>query len=362
MVGVTYCKSESCALTQSRNMSMGEKAHISISSDSPIQIHFPDGKGNARVNLTNIVSSGIYFVKEGYSDVEYPFSNDPNYNNLGITFVNIFLKDAIKNFSVIPGQTSVSFDVELSEDYDEDLSISLKSLIYEGHVIKNTAFDIEVLPTDSWIPKTEEVPDIKTEAKGKVCEQESCYSNKCEIIIDVKDQKKVRLYRKSSPKGKYKLVKQLYNGEEVSYEILYDKGLKPNKQYWYKIQTLDWDSKIWSKKSFAKSYWTAPEKVKVKRLGNTLRWNKVKGAVGYMVVEYWHERVGYNIFWQILTDYCEKVYLTKKRTYVFKHQIKDYEVYAIAKHNGWYYSNDNESGICKKMSGFKHSERNRHVG
>ena len=375
-IGVTYCNSESCALTQSRNMSMGEKASISITDVSPILIHFPDGKGIVNITMSNIVTSGTYSVKEGYSYVDYPFSNDPNYNNLSITFVNIRLKDSTKQISLIPGQTSISFDVELSEVCDEHLSVAIKSLIYEGHVIENTTFDIEIQPTASWIPKSEEaqiepdttetddedITDTKTEAMGKICQQCYCYSNKCKIDLVLKDQRRVRVYRKSSPKGKYKLIKQTNRDDVLDDMTIIDKGLKPNKQYWYKIQTLDWDNNIWSKKSSAKSYWTAPEKVKVKRSGNTLRWNKVKGAVGYMVVEYWKTKVGYNIFWQVLTDYYEKSYLTKKRTYSFNHQIYGYEVYAIAKHNGHYYSNNEFSPIYKKMSSFKYSEEERHVG
>ncbi len=369
-----FCNNEARATTQTCKLSMGQKSQLSVSNLNYVHIDFPDGKGKVRVNMTNITSSGTKYVTEGYKTVEYPFTNDPNYNSLNLCFVNVFISEALQYFSVIPGQTSISFDLELVEDYEESLSITLDRLSDLGFN-RVTTFDIEIQPTDSWIPKSEKVPgtqesttemdeeenitDTKTEAKGKICQQEDCYSNKCEIIIDVKEQKKVRLYRKSSKKGKYKFVKQMYNGEDLDYETFYDKGLKPNKQYWYKIETLDWDSKIWSEKSSAKSYWTAPEKVKVKRSGNTLRWNKVKGATEYMVVEYWSEKVGYNIFWQVLTDYCEKSYLTKGRTYSLKHQ-DDYDVYAIAKHGGYYYSNSGD--ISKKITGLKHYERNRHVG
>ena len=80
-----------------------------------------------------------------------------------------------------------------------------------------------------------------------------------------------------------------------------------------------------------------------------------------MVVEYWKEKVGYNIFWQVLTDFYKKSYLTKKRMYSLKHR-GEYEVYAIAKHKGFYYSNDGSSYIYKKMASFKYSERERYAG
>lgn len=391
-VGFSFCNNVARASSETIDMSMGQKRQLSVSFWDYVSIRFPDGKGKVRVSLTNIVSSGTYYVKEGYSNVEYPFRNDPNYNNLSITFVNVFLKEPIQNFSVVPGHTSVSFDVELSEGCDERLSISANFPSFGGYMLENTTFDIEIQPTDSWIPKTETVPatpesnintnvkgkqegntetdeedddedisDTKTEAMGKICQQSECYSNKCVIELEIKDQRRIRLYRKSSPKGKYKLIKQTKRDDVIGDMTVSDKGLKPNKQYWYKIQTLDWDSKIWSKKSPAKSYWTAPPKVKVKRSGNTLRWNKVKGAVGYMVVEYWKEKVGYNIFWQVLTDFYKKSYLTKKRMYSLKHR-GEYEVYAIAKHKGFYYSNDGSSYIYKKMASFKYSERERYAG
>lgn len=154
----------------------------------------------------------------------------------------------------------------------------------------------------------------------------------------------------------------MYNGGHLSYETFYDKGLKPNKQYWYKIETLGWGEKLWSEKSSSESFWTAPEKVKVKRSGNTLRWNKSKGVVGYIVVESWHTKVGYNIFWQVLTDYFEKAYLTKKRSYTLKHNVDYYDVYAIAKHKGEYYANNFEGIIFKKMSSFKFTNSERRVG
>ncbi|MCI8363518.1 MAG: hypothetical protein HFG34_00980 [Eubacterium sp.] len=380
LIGIIICGDRSWAENKELDLLMGQKSHVSITNDDVIFFNLPDGNGKVRVNISNVLSSGTFYKFENYQYVGYPFSNDPNYNRLDISFVNIYLNDSVQTFSVEPGQASVSFDLELVQEHKERFYIYIDNHTDYDVRIKNASFDIEIQPTESWVAKTEnkqgqqeevrfdqkkslqDEKEERSKVRGKILKQTYAYSRKCEIEIDVKDQKKVRLYRKSSRKGKYKFVKQMYNGEELSYETFYDKGLKPNKQYWYKIETLDWDDKLWSEKSSSESFWTAPEKVKVKRSGNTLRWNKSKGAVGYMVVESWHTEVGYNIFWQVLTDYIEKSYLTKKRSYTFKHNVDDYDVYAIAKHKGKYYANDYEGNIFKKMSSFKFTNSKRYAG
>ncbi len=380
MFAIIICGNRSWAKDKKLDLSMGQKSHVSISDYDIIYFNLPDGKGKVRVNITNVVSSGTFLKFENYRVVSYPFSNDPSYNRLDISFVNIFLNDSVQTFSVKPGQASVSFDLELVEDHEERFYIYIDNYSDHNISIKNVSFDIEIQPTESWVAKLENKQDQQEEVRfdqeeslqdekeerfkacGKILEQTCAYSRKCEIDIKVKDQRKVRLYRKSSRKGKYKLVKQMYNGGDLSYETFYDKGLKPNKQYWYKIETLGWGEKLWSEKSSSESFWTAPEKVKVKRSGNTLRWNKSKGVVGYIVVESWHTKVGYNIFWQVLTDYFEKAYLTKKRSYTLKHNVDYYDVYAIAKHKGKYYANDFEGIIFKKMSSFKFTNSERRVG
>lgn len=392
-LGFIICGDKSCAENKSITMTPGEKTHISlecVSSDA-ISVHFPDGKGTVRVNITNIVSSGTIEKFEDYKYVPYyVFNNDPSYNNLYINFVNVFLDDIVQKFEVGSGQTSISFDLELVRDYSENLTLYC---LCPNDIRKYyISFDIEIQPTESWVSKEEEElskqkekeqqseqkgkeqqseqkekeekeekkekKEKRSELRGKILDQQCSYSRKCELEIEVKDDEWVRLYRKSSKKGKYKLVKQF------KYEpcIVYDKGLKPNKQYWYKIQTRDWDKKLWSEKSSAKSFWTAPEKVKVKRSGNILRWNKPQGAVGYIVVESWHTKVGYNIFGQVLTDYFEKAYVIKGRAYSLKHNVDEYSVYAIAKHNGKYFANDYEGTMCKRMSGFNFTNSERYVG
>lgn len=368
-LGFIICGDKSCAENKSITMTLGEKAHISLDwlySDS-VSVHFPDGKGTVRVNITNIVSSGTIEKYENYKYVPYVFNNDPNYNNLSIYFVNIFLDDSVQNFEVGSGQTSISFDLELVRDYTENLTLYCRRP--DGVTGYNISFDIEIQPTENWVSKEEEEQSEKegreekeekrSELRGKISDQQCSYSRKCELEIEVKDDEWVRLYRKSSKKGKYKLVKQF---QCDLYDIVYDKGLKPNKQYWYKIETRDWDKKLWSEKSSAKSFWTAPEKVKVKRSGNILRWNKPQGAVGYIVVESWHTKVGYNIFGQVLTDYIDKAYVIKGRAYSLKHNVDEYSVYAISKHNGKYFANDYEGTMCKRMSGFKYTNSERYVG
>lgn len=387
-LGFIICSDKSCAENKSITMTPGEKTHISlecVSSDA-ISVHFPDGKGTVRVNITNIVSSGTIMKFENYKYVSYAFNNDPSYNNLYIYFVNVFLHDSLQNFEVGSGQTSISFDLELVRDYTENLT--LYCLRPDGVTGYNISFDIEIQPTESWVSKEEEErseqkekeqqseqkekeqqseqkekeekKEKRSELRGKILDQQCSYSRKCELEIEVKDDDDwVRVYRKSSKKGKYKLVKQF---QCDMYNIVYDKGLKPNKQYWYKIETRDWDKKLWSEKSSAKSFWTAPEKVKVKRSGNILRWNKPQGAVGYIVVESWHTKVGYNIFGQVLTDYIDKAYVIKGRAYSLKHNVDEYSVYAISKHNGMYFANDYEGTISKRMSGFNFTNSERYVG
>lgn len=163
MFAIIICGNRSWAKDKKLDLSMGQKSHVSISDYDIIYFNLPDGKGKVRVNITNVVSSGTFLKFENYRFVSYPFSNDPSYNRLDISFVNIFLNDSVQTFSVKPGQASVSFDLELVEDHEERFYIYIDNYSDHNISIKNVSFDIEIQPTESWVAKLENKQDQQEE-------------------------------------------------------------------------------------------------------------------------------------------------------------------------------------------------------
>lgn len=168
----------------------------------------------------------------------------------------------------------------------------------------------------------------------------------------------VRIYRKDSKNAPYKVVKEkggLWEqdwGGEYEYK---DYDVKPNHKYWYKVQTIAWDSEEWSEESEPEVFWTLPKwkSFRVKRKGNNVSWRKMKGATGYVVTETYDKFVGYNIFGQRLYDCYRKTYFTKKNKYKIKNRNYyknsiSVSVGCYVKHDGKYYCNDGDIYSSKK--------------
>lgn len=165
LFGIIICGNRSWAENKELDLLMGQKSHVSITNDDVIFFNLPDGKGKVRVNISNVLSSGTFNKFENYQYVSYPFSNDPNYNRLDISFVNIYLNDSVQTFSVEPGQASVSFDLELVQDHKESFYIYIDNHTDYDVKIKNASFDIEIQPTESWVAKTENKQDQQEEVR-----------------------------------------------------------------------------------------------------------------------------------------------------------------------------------------------------
>ena len=257
-----------------------------------------------------------------------------------------------ENYKIESGMTSFTQDVKTGNYKDNRLAV------WPGDSIESYSFDIKITNLGTYNTVSE-----NDKTSGTIDPQEDCYPNKCSVGIDTKSTygvKKVRLYRKSSKNGKYKLVKTVYDGSDLDIINITDKGLKPNKKYWYKIKTLGWWSNVWSDYSPAKTYWTCPKDVKgKKRRGNILTWKRSKGVSGYIVDVEYDKFVGYNIFGQGLIDTYTKSYFVKGTKYILKNRnIKVVSIRGYSKHNGKYYCTDGD--VVKKKKHLKDNDVTRY--
>lgn len=323
-------------------------------------IYLPTGRHKVRITISNITTSGVLEKYSGYYRTSIPFNNVSTYNNFSFSLDIGY--DESYEYTVLPGQNSLVIEATLStvEDWN-NLHYCLQTSKPEGveGYIDYSSYSFTVLLEDLGYVQTADSTKV-----GKVYKQEYADSTKCKLLYSVHEgTDKVRIYRKDSSGGKYKLIKTktMEGGEQTGEKLSFmDKGLKPNKKYWYTISTKMMDEEVWSKNAKSKIYWTAPAKVKAKKTGNVLRWNGVKGAKGYMIEELWKTKVGYNIFGQILTDYYLKSYFSKKKTYYFKHNIYGYYITPYAKHDGYYFMAG--EAIVKRKSQLKNSDYHRIVG
>lgn len=271
------------------------------------------------------------------------------------------------------------FDVDMEMEYKTSCSFSGSISRYKNKYQCTDFYIGNALPLKEWndpdvytllyttfkvkvITKSYSVPGSAAKIEEGVVG-----SNSCEFTLVFRDSdyetSKIRIYRKSSSRGKYKLIKtkkRSLGDDEMEYV---DKKLKRNKCYWYKVSTYNKETKQWSKKSKAVIIWTAAPRPKIKRNGSTITWKKTKGVKGYIVQEEWKEMAGYNIFGNKLTDHYVKSYFTEKTTYRLKNAGRgnvSVTVYPYFKHGKKYY----RYGICpelhKKDLLYEHYDR--HVG
>lgn len=352
--------------TTFHKLGMNQSMYISENDVSPASGHYftlPNVKHKVRIIIRNLVASGTieYY---GADKAVVSFTNVSTYNDFYVS-LSIGLDDEPKTYDIKQGQSELVIETTLAnEDLDNDISISPQTSIHmtnDGGYVHYTNYSYTIELQDLGYEQTSSSTKV-----GKVLQQEDAYAKKCLLRYSIKDgTDKIRVYRKSTNTGKYKLVqtKTLDGSEDEDYRgalTISDKGLKPNSKYWYQITTKLSGEEAWSKQSNAKVYWTAPAKVKAKKSGNILKWNKVKGANSYMVTEFWRSKVGYNIFGQLLTDEIAKSYFTNNRKYSLKHNVYSYSVYPITKHNGYYYMDGEE--VVKKKSYLKFYAEDRYVG
>lgn len=257
-----------------------------------------------------------------------------------------------EEFSMAYGVNSFTKEIKTGETTDNMLYIRRKGAV--------DSFSCDIRLTYLGV---EYVEDPHDKTSGKIDTQYYARSNKCEVTVTTKSEygvKKIQLYRKDSKNGKYKLVKTKYDGSDLLIETITDKGLKPNKQYWYKVKTLGWQSTKWSDFSPAKSYWTCPKKVKGDKIkGNLYTWKKGKKLSGYIVDVYYDVFVGYNIFGQRLYDSYTKSYFVKGTKFKIKQRkFNGANVRGYVKHNGKYYCTD--GSVEKKKKNLKDNKVERY--
>lgn len=329
------------------NQVIGDDVALNIS-ESPYSL--------IKIEITNIMCTPK--SKNSEYDVAYDYEKDTAFifsfsgDRTGVNYNNSSFSKEFRTSS-IPGFTD-KVSIRLGK-YTSHASFDIK------YTKINQEEDVDIETDNENDDEDDDEDDEKT--SGKIESQRECMPTKCKMFISTKSEysvKKIRLYRKDSKNGKYKLVRSLYDGSDLEYERTTDKGLKPNKQYWYKVKTLGWHSKKWSDFSPAKSYWTSPEKVTGKKLkGNVVTWKKTKGVLGYIVDVETSEFVGYNIFGDRLYDNNTKSYFVNTTKYIIKDKnVVNVSIRGYTKHYGRYYTTAGE--VSKKKKSLKYHDYERY--
>lgn len=184
----------------------------------------------------------------------------------------------------------------------------------------------------------------------------SCYHDKVSVYVEynpVDDSLKYKsnlltfkIYRSNTKNGKYKLIAtESTKMGSVSY---YDKKVKANKKYYYKVAVKLEGEKKYGPLSKPVEYWTAPNpKVTIISSGEPVKWKKATGATHYIVTEDWFSFNGYNIFGQKVFTSCKQDRLVNgtsfaRREYTYYSSgntgLSEVTVKAAAKHGKYYYA------------------------